>query len=613
MQKIVSRIYNYFRNVILNFGENQISEHYSSQKYLFNSAEADMVYSAKSLEALLTFAERLLEVMQRTANLLKSSQVNTEIEIIKAELEVLERQFLRLSPLALAYEKNSTGQIEYSPVSSNLSQNLEIMKGILASSDIIIREFDFGLTKRKGSLIYVDGLTDKEIINNNILTPLMRRENQDKYHLPTIDIIQKEVLTVGDIKKSDQMSDLKNYLLAGESILFIDGISEALIINTAKWETRGVEKPDTDNVVRGPREGFSESIQINLPLLRRKIHNSYLRFEIIKIGHQTKTDVCIAYLSNVANDKLVEEIKIRLNRINTDAILDSGYIEAFIEDSPYSIFATIANSEKPDIVAAKLLEGRAAILVDGSPIALTVPTLLIESFQSPEDYYVRPYFGSLLRLIRFLAYFISVFSPAVYVALITFHQELIPTPLLIAFAAGRGKVPFPAVFEALAMGAVFEILREAGVRLPRPVGSAVSIVGALVIGQTAVSAGLISPIMVIVVGITAISSFVIPAQADSSVIVRLCLLLAAGIAGGFGILMVTLTFLLHLASLRSFGIPFLSPFAPLSLSGLKDAFFRVPLWAMTKRPAILNPSDIIRQGFPARSFISENDKHSPRE
>ncbi|WP_094605471.1 hypothetical protein SPSIL_022470 [Sporomusa silvacetica DSM 10669] len=613
MQKIVSRIYNYFRNVIFNFGESQMPEHYSSQKYLLNSPDADMVYSAKKLEALLTFAERLLEVMQRAANLLKSSQVNTEIEIIKAELEVLERQLLRLSPLALAYERNSTGQIEYSPVSSNLSKNLETMKGILASSDIVIREFDFGLTKRKGGLIYVAGLTDKEIINNNILSPLMGGENQDKYHLPTIDIIQKKLLTVGDIKKSDQISDLKIYLLSGESLLFIDGISEALIVNSAKWETRGVEKPDMDNVIRGPREGFSESIMINLPLLRRKIHNSHLRFVTIKIGDQTKTDVCIAYLSNIANDKLIEEIKIRLNRINTDAILDSGYIEAFVEDSPYSIFATIAYSEKPDIVAAKLLEGRAAILVDGSPIVLTVPTLFIESFQSPEDYYVRPYFGSLLRLIRFLAYFASVFSPAVYVALITFHQELIPTPLLINFAAGRAQVPFPAAFEALAMGAVFEILREAGVRLPRPIGSAISIVGALVIGQTAVSAGLISPIMVIIVGITAIASFVIPAQADSSVIIRLCLLLAAGIAGGFGILMVTLVVLLHLASLRSFGVPFLSPFAPLSLSGLKDAFFRVPLWAMAQRPTVLNPSDIMRQSFPTRSFTSENDKHSSME
>ena len=236
----------------------------------------------------------------------------------------------------------------------------------------------------------------------------------------------------------------------------------------------------------------------------------------MKIGRRTKTDVCILYLKDVANPRLIEEIRRRLNRIDIDSIMESGYIEQFIEDAPYSIFYTIANSEKPDVVAAKLLEGRAAILVDGTPFVLTVPMVLIESFQSAEDCYSRPYFASLIRMMRFLAFGIGTLAPAVYVALTTFHQELIPTPLLFTLASSREGIPFPAVLEALVMLVAFEILREAGVRLPRPVGSAISIVGALVIGEAAVSAGLIGAPMVIVVSLTAVSSFVVPAQTDST-------------------------------------------------------------------------------------------------
>lgn len=315
----------------------------------------------------------------------------------------------------------------------------------------------------------------------------------------------------------------------------------------------------------------------------------------MRVGKQTNTDICIVYLKGVINPRLIKEIKRRLNRIDIDAILESGYIEQLIEDNPFTIFSTISNSEKPDAVAAKILEGRAAILVDGTPFVLSVPRVFIECFQSSEDYYSRPYYVSMIRMLRFLCFLISTLAPAVYVALTTFHQELIPTQMLFTMAAAREGIPFPAAVEASIMVITFEILKEAGVRLPRPVGQSISIVGALVIGESAVSAGLIGAPMVIVVAITAVSGFVIPAIGDAIVILRFIYLVLAATMGGVGILVGLLGTFIHLASLRSFGTPFLSPIAPLTASGLKDVFIRAPLWTMFIRPKTIVWRDSWRQ------------------
>ncbi|MDV3429294.1 MAG: spore germination protein, partial [Bacillota bacterium] len=326
-----------------------------------------------------------------------------------------------------------------------------------------------------------------------------------------------------------------------------------------------------------------------------RIKSPDLIFKTLKIGSRTKTSVCIVYIKGIVNPKLIDEIYKRLNRINTDAILESGYIEQFIEDAPYSIFPTVGNTEKPDTSAAKILEGRACILVDGTPFALTVPLLFIEGFQSAEDYYSRPYFASLLRILRFTCFFISTLAPATYVMLTTFHQELIPTTLLFTMAAGREGVPFPAVLEAGLMVITFEILREAGVRLPRPVGQAVSIVGALVIGEAAVTAGLVGGLLVIVVALTAVSSFVLPAFTDVEGILRMFFLILAGSLGIFGVGLGILFILAHVVSLRSFGTPYFAPLAPLTVKDLKDTFIRVPIWKMSTRPRTIGWYDMKRQ------------------
>ena len=356
----------------------------------------------------------------------------------------------------------------------SLGSNLTALLTSLGnSSDIGTRSLKFGARGEiEAALVFVDGLVDKEQINESIIKPLMVDLPQTGYldELPRsnlISIIQTSVLTIGEVKTAKEEAEIVDAVTTGQTALIIEGFSEALIIGTQHWKTRAIEQPQTEFAVRGPREGFTETLRTNTAMLRRKIRDSSLTFDVMRLGERTKTDVVIAYLKGLTNDRLVGEIKRRLQRIRTDAILESGYIEEFIEDNPFSPFPTIANSEKPDKVAAKLLEGRAAILVDGTSFVLTVPTLFVENFQSAEDYYGRWGFRTFLRWIKYLAFAISVLLPAVFVALSTFHQELIPTSLLITFASAREGIPFPAAVEALGMIVVFEILREAGIRAPR--------------------------------------------------------------------------------------------------------------------------------------------------
>lgn len=498
-------------------------------------------------------------------------------------------------------------------LSTDLKQNLVMLKDILGNStDIIYREFYFGENSQvHGALIFLEGLSNKQLINDNIMKPLMydlKLWNVSKSLSKNLDYIENTMVSAGNVKRISYINEIIDACLSGDTIFLMESCNEAIDIHSKAWEGRGIEEPKTEAVVRGPREGFTETMATNMALIRRKIKNPNLAFETMQIGKQTNTSVCLIYLKGVVNLKLVAEVKNRLRKINTDAILESGYIEQFIEDDSSSIFPTIGNSEKPDTAAAKILEGRVCILVDGTPFALTVPMLFVEGFQSAEDYYSRPFFASMLRVLRFICFEITVLAPATYVMLATFHQELIPTTLLFTMAAGREGVPFPAIMEAGLMVITFEILREAGVRLPRPVGQAVSIVGALVIGEAAVSAGLVGGLLVIVVALTAVSSFVVPVYTDVCAILRIVYLILAGTLGIFGVGVGMLAILVHIVSLRSFGSPYLSPLAPLTDEDIKDSFFRAPLWKMNTRPRVIGWHNITREeeGFEANSSSNKN-------
>ncbi len=519
---------------------------------------------------------------------------------------------------------------------SVLEINLALLKKTFHdSNDLIIRRFEFIMnTRNRCALAFINNLIDNDALSNNVLKPLMNinipaervqctTEGSQQPHASgtagmtdcaaLLDVIAYEILSVSSINKISSIEDVTARLLSGSAILILDGCENALEIPAQKWEKRQIEEPQTESVVRGPREGFVENINYNRELLRRKLKDPDLCFESLVIGDKSRTEINVVYLKSVASSELIDEIMTRLKRIKIDAVLESGYIEQLIEDAPYSIFSTIANSEKPDKVAAKILEGRVAILADGSPFVLTVPMLFMESFQSVEDYYSRPYFASFVRLVRITAYFISVLAPAAYVALTVYHQELIPTELLISITSTRRQVPFPAIVEALLMTGMFDILREAGVRLPKPVGPAVSIVGALVLGQSAVQAGLVSPIMIIVVAATAICSFTVPPQTDSGTILRYFFLTLAGVAGGFGVIMGFLATTVHLLSLRSFGTPYMSPVAPFSKSFLKDTFIRLPLWSMINRPAAIEGRNAARMSTGQKPSVENPGRKGQRQ
>jgi spore germination protein KA len=499
-------------------------------------------------------------------------------------------------------QKNEDDPTLPEDLSRHLKKNLETIQTLLRNSnDIIIREFCFGNESQvHAALVFIDGMVNKGIINANIVKPLIYDTHLIKSQALNendIKFIRRSLLAVGDVNEKAGFDKLIASLLYGNAIFLLDGSDSFLDIDAKGWETRAIEEPKIEQTVRGPREGFTETLRTNTSMLRRKIHNPNLVFEQMILGKRTHILVCLAYVKGVAPPALVEEVKRRLKLIKTDDILESGYIEQFIEDAPYSPFATVGNSEKPDRVAAKILEGRVAILVDGTPFVLTVPSLFIESFQAAEDYYSRPYYASLVRFIRFIAFMITLLAPGLYVALESFQPELVPTPLLLTMAAAVEGTPFPAVVEALIMGIIFELLREGGIRLPATIGPALSIVGALIIGDAAVKAGLIGAPMVIVIALTAVSSFLVISHTDAVTLLRFGLIIMAGFLGIYGLGIGLIAILFHLCSLRSFGLIYLSPIDPISWSHLKDTFIRVPLRFLVVRRPVIREIDPERTSF----------------
>lgn len=482
------------------------------------------------------------------------------------------------------------------PASTQLCDNLTYMRNALGNSgDVKIHTFSLGENCRlQGALVFIDGLADAKVISESIMMPLLAYRFAETGGKPaSLEDLSRAVLCAGDVTEQGGLDALLLSCLSGDTVLLADGLSGGLVISSKGFDKRGVSEPQSETVVRGPREGFTESLRTNTALLRRRIKTPDFRLDHMKIGRKTKTDVCVAYITGVADPKIVDTVKKRLESIVIDSVMDSGYLEQYIEDSPFSIFPTVGYSEKPDVVAGRVLEGHVAIISDGSPFVLTAPMLFIESFQTSEDYYIRTIYASMSRILRFIAFTITAFAPALYIALTTFHQELIPTTLLYTIADAREGTPFPAFFEALVLVFAFELLREAGIRLPRPIGQAVSIVGALIMGDAAVSAGIVGAPMVITIAVTAVSGFVVPRQNDAIAILRLVAMIFASILGGYGIAMVYLAMLLHLAKLQSFGVPYFETVKP--NRDLQDSYIRLPLWKMLQRPLHISGSDQTRR------------------
>ncbi|HLO02204.1 MAG TPA: spore germination protein [Symbiobacteriaceae bacterium] len=510
-------------------------------------------------------------------------------------------------------------------LSQSLSANLKALKQIFGTSaDITYRPFVVGGLQLGAALIYLDGMVDGPSINEFVLRPLMQRDQQllaisqvQTDPLPSgvavatnplLLQIQHMLVFNGALAERTLFTQIVDDVLAGLTVLLIDTMDSALAIPLQGYEERSVSEPPTEALVRGPRDGFIESIRINMSLLRRKLKDPNLRMEIVRVGRRTNTEVAICFIQDVANPKLVNEIRTRIKGIDIDGILESGYLEQIIEDHHFSPFPQIQNTERADRAVANLLEGRVVVLVDGTPFCLILPSVFNQFYQAPEDYYERFLIATMIRGIRIISLFFSLTFTSLYVALISFHAEMLPTKFAVAVAGGRAGVPFPSVAEAFFMELSMEILREAALRLPKAIGPTVSIVGALVIGEASVRAGIVSPLMVIVVALTSIGSFAVPSYSAAIAlrIVKFPIILAAGTFGLYGVMLAVIGLVVHLASLKSVGVPYLAPFAPMKPEDVKDTIFRLPLWAMTKRPATLRTQDATRQPHAASLLGAEN-------
>lgn len=482
-------------------------------------------------------------------------------------------------------------------LSASLQENLDVLKqNMQGCSDAVFKEFKFGNEQIvRGTIIFFDGLVDKNEIELNLLKPLLLEldmQSHDSRGLNNRNIINSimdTVLTTAELKKVEDFEKLYHHIASGDTVLLVDGCAAALAAGTRSWQGRSIQTPENEVTVFGPKEGFTETLRLNTAMLRRRIKSHRFKMESFVLGSITQTDVVLCYIEGVAPGPLVSEIKDRLSKIEIDGVLDTGYLAEFITDDKYSLFSQTEHTEKPDRVCGQLLEGRAAIIVDGSPMAITLPVSFPQYMISPEDYYVHYIPASLFRLLRLTAFMAALLLPSLYVAVISYHHEMIPTPLLLTIAATRQGVPFPAFVEALLLDLTFELLREAGLRLPRGVGPAVSIVGALIIGDAAVRAGLVSTPMVVVIAATGIASFVSPSY-NAAIIIRIArfgFLIAAGLLGFLGIMVGLLLLALRMASLSSFGLPYLYPLAPFDLSSMTDIIVRRPWFKARQQPGKL--------------------------
>jgi spore germination protein KA len=452
--------------------------------------------------------------------------------------------------------------------------------------DLQFRALDVNGTKVL--LVWLRGMTDLDRIEQGVIDPLITLAKRR----PEISHLESTLHTVS-VSSVTTRNEFNTAVADGHVILYVDGSKTALALNVTKPPGRAIEKSENEPTLQGPQEAFVEQLELNIALVRERIRSPRLKVESMRIGVYSKTTVCILYVDGIVKPTLVEEARRRLGKISIDGVNDLNKLRELIGDAPFTLFPTTEETERPDRVTGSLLQGRIAIMLDGSPTCMLVPAQFINFLASAEDYYMNYTLTFFIRLLRHVAYWSSILLPSLYVALLSYNQDLIPTPLLVTVAAQHRGIPFPTIVEALAMMAAFEALREAGMRLPRAVGQSVSIVGTLIVGDAAVRAGLVSPGMVIIVAGTGVASFAMPAYGfvNSSRIIQFAFVCAAGFAGLVGIVILGLMLVTHLVSLRSFGVPYLAPIAPFTWPDMKDMFIRVPWFAMKTRPEQLETVD----------------------
>lgn len=457
-------------------------------------------------------------------------------------------------------------------------------------SDLSVRELTYG--DMKICIFYISNFCSKNMIASQVIEPIAAAyEREGKISSVESSIASASLLTASDEIEAEQK------LLSGSAVLMYSGSScYALSVGTKNEEGRSQSEPDTENVIRGPHEGFTENGESNAMLIRRRLHTSKLKKLNFTVGTESKTDVAVMYIEGVADENLISELVRRIENINLNAVTDSGSVEICIQDGRYALFPTVGNSERPDKVAAKLTEGRAAVIVDGSPVVLTVPYLFCEGFQVTEDYAKSPWYAGFVRILRLAAMAISVWLPAVFTAILTHHEYMVPPATLNVISESRKGLATPIFSEVIIVFLLFELVREVGLRMPKAVGSAVGIVGALLLGDSAIEAGIASSSVLIIVALAALCNFIIPPYMNPSVIYRFIMVLLAGFFGLYGFFIGFVCGVLALAGKSSFGTPYLSPIAPISPEGMKDFPIMTSVSQMKIAPVSITGKRIKRTG-----------------
>lgn len=510
-----------------------------------------------------------------------------------------------------ATETNNTKSIncgrraQNEPLSFDFKNNLDIFKEIFCypnNQDFVIREVYIKSINRMGMLLFLQGMTDVDSLERQIISPLINHDIENQTNEDIISILKTRVLTGKGVYRVDNFKKASSDIVNGNTILLVKGSSLALSLSTVGYEHRAVEKPTNENTLKGPKEAFVESEQTNRSLIRKYLRDEKLITETINIGEKSDTAVILMYVADIANPNIVKDVKNRITKIDVERLQSASILEQYIEERPYSLVPTTLATERPDRVASFLVEGHVALIIDGSPTVLIVPITFWSVFHNPEDQYQRWAYGNFIRIIRLMCVFIALLTPGLFTAVTTYHVDMVPTDLVLAIASSREQLPFPAIMEVLIMEIAFEILREAGVRIPTPIGPTIGIVGALILGQAAVQANVVSPILVIIVAITGLASFAIPEISLSFMIriARFLFLFTGAFMGFLGIGVLFTVSLAYVSTIKSFGVYFMSPYAPTYKSS-KDLVARPPAWKQWIRPLNMVPKKPVRGKKPQGS------------
>ena len=520
--------------------------------------------------------------------------------------------------------ENASDKSLLNNISQSLDENITNLKvryNSLINSDIILREFSLTLNGKTYNclIVSIDGMVNNEQVNNFLLRPLMESaNNNNKSKIINVNGVKVKkskktdlssyihdcLMPLNDVKKVDSLNKLITAVNSGNVALLVDTLDIAFVVEVKGFKIREISSPSNEIVVRGSQEAFVENLRTNTSILRRSINNESLIIENCNVGKISKTSIAICYLKNIANSDLVNEVKYRINNLDVDFIISSGQLEQLIQDESNVAFPQLIATERSDKTAMHLLEGRVAVIVNGSPYVLIMPGVFLDFLSSPEDMNLKHQYSNLLKIVRFIATFITLLLPGIYVAITNYHTELIPTELLFTIAASRNTVPFPTIVEILIMEISFELIREAGLRVPTPFGTTIGIIGALILGESAVSANLVSPILIIVVAITGLSSFTIPdfSLSFSFRIFRFLFVILGYMGGLLGIVIGVFIGLTVLVSLKSFGSPYLAPYVPATNLNTSLSYFIKPIWRRESRADFLNTKRPIQEGKISRPW-----------